>query len=97
MCRYKNVAPLDNLLELRHDPELEVWNEGYDRNGDWSVELARQTAAQVVAACCVFVEARCSPTSTVLPFVNGILGGLGKVVCGCNKNDRLARANGQGL
>lgn len=49
-CRYKGVVPLDNLLELRHDPELEVWNEGYDVNGDWSVELARQTAAQVVAA-----------------------------------------------
>ena len=27
-----------------------MWNEGYDANGDWSVELARQTAAQVVAA-----------------------------------------------
>ena len=49
-CRYKGVVPLDNLLELRHDPELQVWNEGYDANGDWSVELARQTAAQVVAA-----------------------------------------------
>ena len=49
-CPYKGQAPLDNLLELRHDAELRVWNEGYDANGDWSVELARQTAAQVVAA-----------------------------------------------
>jgi len=49
-CPYKSEARLDNLLELRHDPELQVWNEGFGANGDWSIELARQTAGRVAAA-----------------------------------------------
>ena len=48
-CPYKSQACLDNLLELRHDPELQVWNEGYDANGEWSIELARRTAGQAAA------------------------------------------------
>ena len=32
-CPYKSEARLDNLLELRHDPELQVWNEGFGANG----------------------------------------------------------------
>ena len=49
-CPHKSQARLDNLLELRHDPELQVWSDGYDANGDWSDKLARRTAGWVAAA-----------------------------------------------
>ena len=61
-CPHKSEARLDNLLELRHDPELQVWDEGYDANGDWAVELARQTAARVVVA-----RAAAKPTAAKKP------------------------------
>ena len=72
-CPYKGVAPLDNLLELRHDAELRVWNEGYDANGDWSVELARQTAGQVVAE-----RAAAKPNVAAKPTATSATTGCGK-------------------
>ena len=36
---------LDNLLQLRHAPEMRVWEAGYDEHGDWSIALARAQAA----------------------------------------------------
>ena len=36
---------LSNLLDLTHDPELRVWDEGYNEAGDWDPKLARRVAA----------------------------------------------------
>ena len=36
---------LDNLLQLRHAPEMRVWEAGYDEHGDWSIALAGAQAA----------------------------------------------------
>ena len=49
-CPHKSEARLDNLLELRQAAELQVWDEGYNAFGDWSVELALQSAGRAVTA-----------------------------------------------
>ena len=36
---------LENLLQLRHAPEMRVWDKGYDEHGDWSIALAGAQAA----------------------------------------------------
>ena len=35
---------LDHLAELKHPPELRVWEKGYDEHGDWSIQRARAAA-----------------------------------------------------
>lgn len=48
---YKPPEGLDNLLALRHAPELKVWDGGYDTTtGDWSEVKARQVASTIVPA-----------------------------------------------
>ena len=35
---------LDHLAELKHPPELRVWEKGYDEHGDWSAQRAQAAA-----------------------------------------------------
>ena len=41
---------LDNLLALRHAPELKIWDGGSEKTGDWSEVKARQVASTIVPA-----------------------------------------------
>ena len=40
---------LQNVTDLRHAPEMRVWNQGYDDDGHWSVARAKAAAAKVIA------------------------------------------------
>ncbi len=42
----KGPDGLANLLDLQHAPELDVWYNGYDPDGEWDIDLARTGAAQ---------------------------------------------------
>jgi hypothetical protein len=42
----KGPDGLANLLDLQHAPELDVWYNGYDPDGEWDIDLARTVAAQ---------------------------------------------------
>ena len=43
--RVLHKGDLQNLLTLRHPPEMRIWDKGYDKQGDWSVSRARAVAA----------------------------------------------------
>ena len=43
-------SSLAKLLELVHEPELAIWDAGYDGDGRWSDELARGARAGAMAA-----------------------------------------------
>jgi hypothetical protein len=42
----KGPNGFDNLLNLQHAPELAVWYNGYNQNGDWDIVRARAVAAE---------------------------------------------------
>ena len=41
----KPADGFQNLLDLKHAPEMRVWAKGYDECGDWSIARARAAAA----------------------------------------------------